>query len=91
MTGEMTCIELVEAVTTFLDEALSDANRLRFEAHLAGCPYCRLYLDQTRHTIAALGRLRDLPPLPEDHPGPSMRPFPPADAGPPDRFTFHPL
>jgi anti-sigma factor RsiW len=70
----MTCRELVEIVTEYLEEALSDRNRLRFEAHLADCPHCRLYLEQMRLTITALGRLRDLPPLPGD---PARSPLPP--------------
>lgn len=54
---EMTCRELVEVVTEYLETALSAADRRRFEQHLAECPPCRAYLDQMRRTIAALGRL----------------------------------
>jgi anti-sigma factor RsiW len=53
----MTCQELVELVTAYLDGALDPASRQRFDAHLAECPGCREYLDQYRRTIAGLGRL----------------------------------
>jgi predicted anti-sigma-YlaC factor YlaD len=56
---EMTCKELVELVTEYLDGALSPADTARFEAHLVDCPYCRIYLDQMRRTISALGRLSE--------------------------------
>ena len=63
-TTELTCQELVELVTDYLDGALPEAERLRFEAHLADCAGCRNYLAQFRRTIAAVGTLRpeDLPP-----------------------------
>lgn len=54
---EMTCRELVELVTEYLEGGLSAVERTRFEAHLASCAGCRAYLDQFRHTIEALGRL----------------------------------
>jgi anti-sigma factor RsiW len=55
--GEMTCQELVELVTEYLEETLPGRDRARFERHLAGCPYCTNYLDQMRITIRVLGRL----------------------------------
>jgi anti-sigma factor RsiW len=54
---EMPCKELVEVVTDYLENRLSPADRIRFEAHLALCEVCRLYLEQFRETIRALGRL----------------------------------
>jgi anti-sigma factor RsiW len=57
---ELTCQELVGLVTDYLEEALTPEERGRFEAHLPRCPHCRLYLEQMRQTIAALGRIRDL-------------------------------
>lgn len=53
----LTCKELVELVTDYLEGALPPAEVVRFEAHLASCPHCRVYLDQMRLTIRALGRL----------------------------------
>jgi len=60
---EMTCRELVEVVSDYLEDRLSERDRLRLEAHLAECPYCAEYVDQMRQTIAALG---ELPPEPVD-------------------------
>ena len=54
---EMTCRELVELVTDYLEDRLSPGDRARFEAHLDGCEYCGTYLEQMRQTIRALGRL----------------------------------
>ena len=54
---EMTCRELVELVTDYLEGRLSARERTRFEAHLADCEDCDTYLEQMRQTIRALGRL----------------------------------
>jgi predicted anti-sigma-YlaC factor YlaD len=56
---ELTCKELVELVTDYLEERLPPSDRLRFEQHLGGCEGCRTYLDQMRETIRLLGRLDD--------------------------------
>lgn len=63
-TTDMTCQELVELVTGYLDDALAPLDRVRFDAHIAGCDGCTAYLEQMRLTIATLGRLRadDLTP-----------------------------
>ena len=49
---ELTCQELVELVTDYLEGALPPAERARFEAHVEGCLGCERYLDQVRTTIA---------------------------------------
>ena len=54
---EMACRELVEAITAYLDGTLPDADRRRFDNHLANCPFCTEYLEQMRKTIARLGTL----------------------------------
>ncbi|MEP6729890.1 MAG: zf-HC2 domain-containing protein [bacterium] len=61
---ELTCKELVELVTDYLEEALSSVNKQRFDEHLRGCPFCRTYLDQMQHTIRTLGSLPEeaIPP-----------------------------
>jgi anti-sigma factor RsiW len=56
-TAQLSCQELVELITEYLDGALAAADLARFERHLDGCDGCRAYLDQMRETIAALGRL----------------------------------
>jgi anti-sigma factor RsiW len=53
----MTCRDVVELVTDYLENALPAADRVRFEEHLDECPPCKMYLEQMRHTIAALGGL----------------------------------
>jgi anti-sigma factor RsiW len=61
---EMTCQELVELVTEYLEGALPAREHQRFERHLRGCPWCTNYLEQMRITIRTLGRLEEesLPP-----------------------------
>jgi predicted anti-sigma-YlaC factor YlaD len=62
---EMTCKELVELVTDYLEGALPESDRVRFDEHLVGCPFCRTYLDQMRQTIRAAGQLREEAMAPE--------------------------
>jgi predicted anti-sigma-YlaC factor YlaD len=61
---ELTCFEVVELVTDYLERRLSPRDAERFEEHLAFCDGCGNYLEQMRTTIAVTGRLRrdDLPP-----------------------------
>jgi anti-sigma factor RsiW len=54
---DLVCQQAVELVTDYLEEALSQVDRRRFERHLAGCPHCTEYLAQMRATIAAAGRI----------------------------------
>lgn len=54
---QLSCQELVELVTAYLDDALPAADRARFEAHIAGCDGCTGYLEQIKVTIALTGRL----------------------------------
>jgi anti-sigma factor RsiW len=50
----LSCRDLVELVTDYLEDALPAAERLRFEEHVAACEGCGAYLDQMRRTLAAL-------------------------------------
>jgi anti-sigma factor RsiW len=64
----MTCRELVDVVTAYLDGALGEGDRARFERHIDGCYGCRRYLDQMRKTVAMTGRLTEediAPPMRE--------------------------
>lgn len=61
----LTCQQLVELVTDYLEGALADAARADFTAHLAGCPACAEYVGQFRRTIGALGGLAEAPAPPE--------------------------
>ena len=58
---EMTCRELIQVVTDYLEGVLPDADRVRLEVHLRGCPYCDEYVAQMRQTIEALGGLPSEP------------------------------
>ena len=51
---DMTCKDLVDLVTDYVEGALSPADHRRFEAH---CEGCEIYLDQMRETIQLLGEL----------------------------------
>jgi anti-sigma factor RsiW len=51
------CHELVELVTTYLDDALPPGDRARFQAHLAGCDDCSAYVAQFVQTLNALDAL----------------------------------
>jgi anti-sigma factor RsiW len=64
-TSAMSCRELVELVTAYLEGALSLEDRLRFEAHIENCDGCTAYLEQIRQTIALTGRLREEDIAPE--------------------------
>jgi anti-sigma factor RsiW len=56
--AHLSCRELVELVTAYLEGALSIADRMRFDNHIAGCDGCSTYLDQMRRTIELTGTLR---------------------------------
>lgn len=53
----ITCQELVELVTAYLEGELSRADRRRFEAHIGACPHCSAYVEQMRATLAEVGRI----------------------------------
>jgi len=55
--GALTCSELVELITEYLEGALRPVDRARFDTHLDVCLGCRIYLDQMRLTIQSMGRL----------------------------------
>ena len=65
---EMSCKELVEVITDYLEGGLSPADRQRFEQHLAACPHCVNYLEQMKISVRALGRLTEdsIPPESRD-------------------------
>ena len=54
---DLTCEELVELVTEYLEGGLADAERGRFEEHIVACRGCSNYLDQIRTTIELAGRI----------------------------------
>lgn len=54
---ELSCQELVELVTDYLEGALPAELHDRFEGHIAHCSGCQTYLAQMRGTIRATGTL----------------------------------
>jgi anti-sigma factor RsiW len=62
---ELTCRELVELVTDYLDGTLPRRERARFDVHLAGCENCTRYVEQFRETIRLAGTLRESDVSPE--------------------------
>jgi anti-sigma factor RsiW len=53
----MTCQELVELVSAFVDGELDPVTERRLVDHMAGCDGCGTYIDQFRRTIGTLGEL----------------------------------
>ncbi|MFN2640909.1 MAG: anti-sigma factor [Actinomycetota bacterium] len=53
----MNAHEELELLSAFLDGELTDAERLRVDAHLPGCAECRATLDALRATLGDLGSL----------------------------------
>ena len=53
----LSCQELVELVTDYLEDALSPTDRARFETHIAGCDGCTMYVRQMREMLELLGEL----------------------------------
>ena len=53
----LSCQELTELVTDYLEDALPPAEHARFEEHLAECGNCEIYLEQIRSTIRLTGTL----------------------------------
>ena len=66
--SDLMCRELVELVTEYLGDALTEHERARFEQHLLECPPCTEYLAQMRTTIELAGTLG------ESAPGESLTP-----------------
>jgi len=56
---QISCQELVEVITDYIEGTLPEDDRERFDAHLEQCDGCRIYLDQMRRTIAVVGRLSE--------------------------------
>jgi anti-sigma factor RsiW len=63
-TDTITCRQLVELVTEYVEGTLPDAARTRVDAHLAHCDGCGAYLEQMRMTLRVVGHLtaEDLDP-----------------------------
>jgi anti-sigma factor RsiW len=62
---KLTCRELVELVTEYLEGTLSRRDRARFEAHLGACTNCTQYVAQFRETVRLTGTLDESDVSPE--------------------------
>jgi anti-sigma factor RsiW len=54
---QLSCQELVELVTDYLEGALPPEVHARFEEHVGRCQGCGAYLEQIRQTVELLGEL----------------------------------
>ncbi len=61
----LSCQELVELVTDYLENKLSALDRELFDAHIAVCPGCTTYVEQMRQTVRAVGSLA-VDPVPDE-------------------------
>jgi predicted anti-sigma-YlaC factor YlaD len=59
---DLTCRELVELVTEYLEDSLPTKDRLDFEHHLVWCSWCRDYLDHMQTTIELTGEADEAEP-----------------------------
>ena len=55
----ITCQEVVELVTDYLDRTLPPEDASLFEQHINFCDGCDWYLEQMRSTVAAVGRIEE--------------------------------
>jgi anti-sigma factor RsiW len=55
----ITCREVVELVTDYLEGALSADETELFEQHINFCEGCEWYVDQMRTTVATVGRISE--------------------------------
>ena len=68
LAGKLTCKEVTEAITDYLEGRLSFGKWVRFQMHLGLCFGCRRYLHQMKPTIRTLGALpaEPIPPAVRD-------------------------
>jgi predicted anti-sigma-YlaC factor YlaD len=64
-TRELSCQEIVELVTEYVEGTMDGQLRVAFEAHLAACEGCVHYLEQIAATIRLAGTLEPEPLPPE--------------------------
>jgi anti-sigma factor RsiW len=55
--ASISCREVVELLSDYLDDALAETERVRVDQHLAGCDGCTMVLDELRETIRLTGML----------------------------------
>jgi predicted anti-sigma-YlaC factor YlaD len=55
----LSCREIVQLATEYLEGSMDPETRLRFERHIAICPPCRGFLSQMRVTLRASGEISE--------------------------------
>jgi predicted anti-sigma-YlaC factor YlaD len=61
----MTCREVVEIVSDYLEGALAPDVLARLDAHLCDCDACRRYIEQVRVTVSLSARTSALEESPD--------------------------
>ena len=59
MKHDISCKELVDLVTDYMDETISDEARAKFEHHLSECGYCDTYVKQMHLTVTLTKKLAE--------------------------------
>jgi len=65
----MSCRDLTELVTDYMEGRMSFMQRLSFQIHVGMCKPCREYLRQMKLTVDSVGGLaaeQKLPPMPPE-------------------------
>lgn len=62
----LTCREVIDVLTDYLEGVLAEEDRRRVERHLATCDGCTTYLEQMRETIRLTGMVTE-EQIPEEH------------------------
>jgi anti-sigma factor RsiW len=57
--GALTCHDVIELLSSYIEDALSDGDRRRVDEHLALCDGCATYLEQMRETIRLTGMVTE--------------------------------
>jgi predicted anti-sigma-YlaC factor YlaD len=55
----LTCRDIVQLVTDYLEGGMAPESRLQFERHVAVCPPCRGFLAQMRETVRVSGEVTE--------------------------------
>lgn len=55
----LTCREIVQLITEYLEGTMPSETRLGFERHVAICPACRGFLAQMRETLRLSGEITE--------------------------------
>jgi predicted anti-sigma-YlaC factor YlaD len=78
----LTCQELTELITEYLEGRMSFWRRAQVHMHLGMCRHCRAYLRQMKATVRTLGRVPHEEPVPPDLKAELLRRL--RDMAPPD-------